>query len=340
MSDSTHKGLISSITVYNERFKIFNAFNDVNAVTFNEDVKQGLTSSPKYLLSKYFYDQYGSELFVKICHTPEYYVTRIETGILKNISDEVAGLNSNKKVLVELGSGSSVKTKYLINSFIKSNGVLKYVPIDVSEIMISSSDDLVSEFEELKIDGILAEYETGLGIAGSVIKEPKMIVFLGSSIGNFNLTDAEKFIRHISDVMNPGDSLLIGFDLVKDTAVLNDAYNDSAQYTAMFNMNLLKRINSELQGEFNLEKFSHNAFFNESQSRIEMHLVSLEEQEICIHAIREKIQFDKDETIHTENSYKFNNDMIYGLASSASLEVEKMWKDDKNYFALCMMRKG
>jgi len=339
LSDSVHKGLIKSITVYNERFKIFNALNGGGANAFNEDVKRGLISFPKYLHPKYFYDQKGSELFEKICHTPEYYVTRTEIVILKNISGEIAGLNFDKKVIVELGSGSSVKTKYIINSFLKSHTELKYIPIDVSEIMISSSDNLVSEFEDLKIDGILAEYETGLDISRTVVKNPKMIIFLGSSIGNFNLADAEKFIQHISNVMNTGDTLLIGFDLVKDTGVLNAAYNDADGYTALFNLNLLNRINSELQGEFILDKFSHKAFFNEIESRIEMHLVSIDEQDICIHAIREKIHFECGETIHTENSYKFNDEMINSLASDAGLEIEKIWKDDKKYFALCLMRK-
>jgi uncharacterized SAM-dependent methyltransferase len=166
-----------------------------------------------------------------------------------------------------------------------------------------------------------------------------MIIFLGSSIGNFNLPDAFYFVKHIAGVMNTGDTFLIGFDMVKDINVLNAAYNDAEGYTAKFNLNLLKRINRELNGEFNLNKFEHKAFFNEAKSRIEMHLVSQGEQDVCIHSIRKEIHFDDNETIHTESSYKFTDEMINEIASHAGLELEKVWKDKKDYFALCLMSK-
>ena len=339
MSEISNKpGLISSITVYSDRFKVYYASNGVKKNSFADDVKLGLTSPKKFLLPKYFYDNAGSDLFEKICETPEYYVTRTETGIIKQNSEDIAGYNFNKKILVELGSGSSQKTRYLLKSFINNYYGLKYIPVDVSEILITSSLELLEEFDNLKIDGIHSEYEKGLLIAGEVIKEPKMILFLGSSIGNFNLHDALEFIKLTASIMSANDSFLIGFDMVKDINVLDAAYNDKDGITAQFNLNLLKRINNELNGEFDLSKFRHKAFYNADDSRIEMHLVSLAEQDIFIHEIREKIHFDEGETIHTENSYKFTDEMINKLASDAGLAIEKVWKDEKDYFALCLMR--
>lgn len=339
MFNSSHKGLISSITVYNERFKVYDAINGTVADSFARHVSDGLITFPKFLLAKYFYDTEGSELFEKICETPEYYVTRTESEILKKNVNEIASLNRDKRVIVELGSGSSVKTRYLLSSFLHNSSELMYMPIDVSGIMVASSENLLDEFENLKIDGILAEYETGLDIAGSVIKQPKIIIFLGSSIGNFNLHDAFDFVKHIARVMNDGDSFLIGFDMVKDINVLNSAYNDAEGYTAEFNLNLLKRINRELGGEFDLNRFKHKAFYNAAKSRIEMHVVSQGEQDVCIHSIKKAVHFNDGETIHTESSYKFTDEMINDISLHAGLELEKMWKDDKNYFSLCLMRK-
>lgn len=334
-----HTEIIHSVTAYNSRLKVINAMYGRSINTFAEDVLAGLTSSPKYLMPKYFYDSAGSELFEKICLTPEYYVTRTETAILKKYSGEIARMNSDKKAMVELGSGSSLKTRYLLKSFLDISRHFEYVPIDVSEIMISSSIKLLDDFEELRVNGILAEYEEGLGAAGLFIKEPKMIVFLGSSIGNFNLHDAEGFIRRITGIMNENDSLLIGFDLVKNIDVLNAAYDDGQGVTAAFNLNLLNRINKELGGVFDTGKFRHKAFFNKDESRIEMHLESLAAQDVCIHAIGKSISFNQGETIHTENSYKFTGEMIDRLAALAGLRVSEVWRDGKNYFSLCLMKK-
>lgn len=333
------QGLISSISVYNDRFKVFLASNGVKENSFADDVKFGLSSYRKFLLPKYFYDANGSNLFEKICETPEYYVTRTETGILRNYSDEISHFCYDKKVLIELGSGSSQKTRYLLNSFVRNHGDVKYVPIDVSDILISSSLDMLDEFGTVKIDGIQSTYEKGLKIANEVIKEPKLIIFLGSSIGNFNPSEALGFMKLISSVMSIEDSFLIGFDMVKDINILNSAYDDEAGYTAKFNLNLLNRINKELDGEFIINNFRHKSFYNADDSRIEMHIESLEEQDVCIHMIREKIHFNKGETIHTENSYKFTDEMIRKLALGSGLEIQKSWKDEKDYFALCLMRK-
>jgi L-histidine Nalpha-methyltransferase len=334
------EGIIHSITSYNSKLRVINAVDTTLPKTFAEEVNLGLLSNPKFLQPKYFYDSLGSYLFEKICSTEEYYVTRTETSILKKHSPDIAAKCRDKKVMVELGSGSAVKTKYVISSLIAQNKNLEYIPIDVSDILIPGSRNLIAEFENLKVSGIHAVYEDGLDIAGSLIKDPKLIIFLGSSIGNFSLSEAENFIRHIAGVMNNSDSLLIGFDLVKDIDVLNYAYNDSEGYTERFNLNILERINRELGGEFDTRKFRHRAFFNSIDSRIEMHLESLIEHDVCIHGIGKSIHFIARETIHTENSYKFTDEMINGLALHAGLKVTDTWKDNNNYFALCLMKKS
>lgn len=324
----------------NNRFTLYSVNNGARKNTFAEDVKIGLTSANKFLLPKYFYDVNGSALFEQICETPEYYVTRVEAAILKQHSDDIYNANTGKDIIIELGSGTSIKTRYIINSFISNTGGLTYIPIDVSDIIIPSSEVLIKDFERLNVKGILADYETGLETAGTMIDSPKMIVFLGSSIGNFDLHEAKALVHKISNIMKESDSFLIGFDLVKDEDVLNAAYDDAAGVTAKFNLNILARINSELGGEFDLSKFRHTAYFNNTESRMEMHLVSLDEQDVCIHEIREKIHFAKGEKIHTENSYKFTDKMIEDIAESAGLKLLNKWKDSSNYFALCLLGKN
>lgn len=330
---------VFSKEVINDRLTIYTVSIGSYKNTFAEDVKEGLSAEQKYLLPKYFYDNTGSSLFELICETEEYYVTRTEASILEKYSDEIAGLNIGKRHIVELGSGSSVKTKYILSSFIRNNGNIIYHPIDVSEILVQGSNALLNEFEGLTIHGTIGEYEESLQVINEVVVEPKMIVFLGSSIGNFSPSDAHKLIAHISSCMNENDTLLIGFDVVKDIEILNAAYDDDTGITAKFNMNLLERINNELGGNFNTESFSHSAFFNSELSRVEMHLVSEKDQKVTIKDIDTTVRFGKSESIHTENSYKFTRGMISELASSAGLTVAAQWNDNRNYFELCLMRK-
>ncbi len=334
-----YDGLFVSSQVYNDRLEIFRVSGNGLENTFAEDVKAGLLAPNKFLLPKYFYDTNGSEYFEKICETPEYYLTRTEASILKRYCGEIAEINSDKEVLVELGSGSSIKTKFIINALLLNYHRLDYIPIDVSEILIESSKKLINTFEKLHVSGILSEYEEGLKIVNRISAKTKMLLFLGSSIGNFSLDEAESFLRVLSSVMNSGDTLLVGFDLKKDERVLNAAYNDKEGYTEKFNLNLLQRINNELDADFNLDNFRHVAFFNDSQNRIEMHIESLKEQDVCINVIQQKIHFRSGERIHTENSYKFTGKMIDALASAAQLSILKSWKGPNNYFSLCLLGK-
>lgn len=330
---------VYSEEIINGRLSIIRTENGRHKNTFAEDVKYGLTSPEKFLLPKYFYDATGSALFELICETDEYYVTNTEAEILKKHSAELAALNYDKKFIVELGSGSSVKTKYILSSFIQNSGNVAYLPIDVSDILIQGSNALLGEFEGLTIKGIIGEYEEGLAAAENLADAPKIILFLGSSLGNFNPGEAENLMRHISGSMDENDSALIGFDLVKDPEVLNRAYDDDAGITAKFNLNLLYRINEELGGNFDLDKFEHKAFYNEELSRVEMHLVSAEKQKVYIEAIDTSVHFEKGESIHTENSYKFTVEMINSLAGAAGLKVSQICKDEMNYFGLCLMTK-
>lgn len=339
MKDTLEITSVSTEKIINDRFSIYYAQNGKYKNTFAEDVKAGLSSFPKFLLPKYFYDATGSSLFELICQTEEYYVTRTESSILKQCSQNLVDLNSDKKYIIELGSGSSLKTRYLLSSFLNKKQNITYTPIDVSSIMVQSSKLLLEEFNGLKIKGIVGEYEEGLKIASEVITEPKIILFLGSSIGNFNPVLAEDLLRCISSAMNENDSALIGFDMIKNTDVLNAAYDDETGITAKFNLNLLLRINEELSGNFDTDKFEHSAFFNERENRIEMHLVSLQKQEVYIKDIDLKVSFAKGETIHTEDSYKFTEKIITELASSAGLCISQTWNDSKGYFSLCMIQK-
>jgi L-histidine N-alpha-methyltransferase len=324
--------------VYSSELEIYRFSSVEKTGTFADDVRKGLAAEKKYLMPKYFYDQRGSELFEKICSTEEYYVTRTEADILKKYSGEITSANCNKKHLVELGSGSSVKTEYLIDSLIKAKKEIHYMPIDVSDIIISSSENLVEETAGLKVSGFISEYEKGLSFISETYSEPKLIMFLGSSIGNFDFLQSVRFVSFIRSRMKKGDSLLIGFDMKKDTNVLNAAYNDKSGYTAEFNLNLLKRINTELCGNFELKKFKHLAFFNEEHSIIEMHLVSLEEQDVSIESMGERIHFRKGEYIYTESSYKFTTDMISDIGWFSNMKLTNIWTDEKRYFSLCLFQ--
>ena len=327
------------VSELSKRLSIIYAENKEKSVTFADDVKSGLSSFPKRIAPKYFYDNRGSALFEKICGVPEYYVTRTEASILQENSRDIAASNSDKHVIVELGSGSSVKTGYLLSAFLNNSGAVNYIPVDVSDILIKSSERLINEFTGLNITGIIGEYEESLGIVSDIVELPKVILFLGSSIGNFSQGEASVFLAGLKNHMKPEDSLIIGFDKVKNIKILNAAYNDEQGVTAEFNMNLLNRINSELGGNFDLAGFRHNAFYNPGESRIEMHLVSLKKQKVYIDKIGLTGEFGENETIHTENSYKFTDKMINNLADTSGLIPVKSWNDPDKYFSLCQFVK-
>ena len=323
----------------NDRLSIYRFEKAIIESTFAEDVKTGLTAERKFLYPKYFYDDRGSELFDRITQTEDYYPTRTEESILIDHSSDIIEFSKNKTVLVELGSGTSTKTRHILNAKLKTGEPLNYIPLDVSEILIPTSEQLIGDYSNLTINGILAEYITGYRIVKDIDPSPNLTIFLGSSIGNFRREYVKEFLTKITNVMHEDDALLIGFDLIKDEEVLLRAYNDSEGITAEFNLNVLSRINNELGGEFDLDKFEHSSIFNKEKSRIEMHLISKDDQTVKIKNLDLYVNFKAGESIHTENSYKFNDNLIMDFADIAGLDWITTWNDPKKYFALTLFNK-
>ncbi len=311
---------------------------DASLKQFKMDVYYGLTSRPKRLSPKYFYDERGSQLFERICELEEYYPTRTERNIIEANLDEMVGFTGHEMVLVEFGSGSSVKTQILIEAFLARYGKVHYIPIDISESIVrQASQTLLSRFANLKITGLVSDYTTGLETLKEQKIHSKLVLFLGSSIGNFTKNEARDFLRKVRGTMCEDDRFLVGMDLLKPDEILIRAYDDPKGITAQFNLNVLQRINRELGGNFDLAKFRHKAIFNHGESRIEMHLESTESHTVYIDEIDSTIEFEAGETIHTENSYKFSKPQIQRLAEIGGLKLEKAWYDADEWFSLNLM---
>lgn len=303
---------------------------------FARDVAYGLARKNKFIHPKHFYDETGSKIFDKICELPEYYLTRTEVEILRSLKKKLPSYLKGNYVLIELGSGSSTKTKEILELLLSRQESLDYYPIDISNILKQSSVSLQRRFSNLQIIGILDQYEPALQFTRT-LEEQKLIVFLGSSLGNFDITSSVKFLSKVKKSMKPNDFLLLGIDLVKDKKILERAYNDSSGVTRDFNMNLISRINKELDANFDLEKFEHVAIFNKKHNRIEMYLKSKEENQAEIPVINLLIKLKKGEMIHTEFSYKYTFSQIEKIAKKVGLRLVKKWTDKQNYFALVLL---
>ncbi len=291
------------------------------------DVIDGLSQEQKYLPSKYFYDERGSELFELICEQEEYYLTDAEVEIMKNNISAIASLLGSNVQLIELGSGSSMKTRLLLENLPDISG---YVPVDISEeFLLTEFEKLRSEFPDLKIKAVAADYTSAFKIPAYPASKKKVIYFPGSTFGNFTRTDAKAFLRTVSSMINPGDGLLIGLDNKKDSQIIEKAYNDEKGVTAEFNLNVLRRLNRELDANFDLNNFKHKALYNPDFGRVEMHLVSQKEQEVRVGD--RLFLFQKGETIHTENSYKYTAKEFSDLAAEY-FNLEHTWTDQRNYF--------
>ncbi|MEX2456888.1 MAG: L-histidine N(alpha)-methyltransferase [Balneolaceae bacterium] len=291
------------------------------------DVIEGLAQDQKMLPSKYFYDERGSELFELICEQIEYYPTDAEVEIMKTHIGEMVSIFGEGVQLVELGSGSSMKTRLLLEHLKNMAG---YVPVDISEeFLLSESEKLRGEYPGLKIDPVAADYTGSFKIPVNPAAKKKVIYFPGSTIGNFTRIEAKAFLKTIASMIAPGDGLLIGVDRKKDKDVLEKAYNDKNGVTAEFNLNLLKRLNRELDADFDLDNFEHNAIYNADEGRVEMHLISQKEQEV---RVGDRIfLLQKGETIHTENSYKYTTEEFADLASE-EFNLKHTWTDQRNFF--------
>lgn len=306
--------------------------------TFAEEISSSLDRDLKYISPKFFYDKKGSELFEKICLVPEYYPTRTEVSILKQLQSELPSFLDGDFRLVELGSGASTKTR-LILDILTSQKNLEYFPIDISEILTESSEQLLHDYDNLTITGIVDTYEGGLEFLKKYDEKKNLIIFLGSSFGNFPPIDGYKFLEKVHATMKPGDLFLIGLDLVKEKEILTSAYNDSEGITAEFNLNALSRINDELDADFNLDNFSHYAIYNEKDQRIEMYLKSLHDQSIIISKSDLELKLKKDELIHTEYSHKYRLSQIHDLLDDVGFELKHTWLDEKKHFSLSLVLK-
>jgi L-histidine Nalpha-methyltransferase len=306
--------------------------------SFADEIKSSLSRDEKFISPKFFYDLKGSELFEEICLLPEYYPTRTEISILKQLQNDLSNYIDDSFRLVELGSGTSTKTRLILNIFKKFQKI-EYFPIDISEILAESSEVLQSEYDNLHITGIIDTYEGGLEFLKNYDTKKNLIIFLGSSYGNFAPDDGVQFLKKINSTMKSGDLFLIGLDLVKDSSILESAYNDSEGVTAAFNLNVLSRINAELDADFDLDTFTHHSVYNEKSQRIEMYLKSLVNQSIVISKSGVTIPLRKDELIHTEYSHKFKLSQLDSLFEGAGFMVNHTWCDEKKHFSLTLLSK-
>jgi len=332
------------LLIHNNKSSIIN--NELNN-EFAKDVEKGLNDKQKHISPKFFYDKKGSRLFEEICMQPEYYLNRIESQILKNSVDEILKIIGGQEIsVIELGNGNSLKTRILLGPFLTKLKIVTYFPIDVSLKMLKKSiKDLFREYANLQIYGICSDYVSGLVKINAFMKlkreipNKKFIIFLGSSIGNFDPKDAIDFLHSIARYVLKEDLLLIGIDLEKDKSILDRAYNDKNGITAKFNFNVLARINRELEGEFNISNFEHRSFYNIHKHRIEMHLESKLDQQVRIGAIGKMFYFKKGETIHTENSYKYSLRRLDKLVKKAGLQVIRDFTDPEEQYTLLLLKK-
>lgn len=304
--------------------------------SLQEAVLEGLGSSPKVIAPKYFYDQTGSELFEKITALPEYYPTRTEIGILEEHAGEIRDLLGDGGLLIEYGAGASRKIRVLLDNL---SHLAAFVPIDISgEHLEESCRQLEQDYPELLIAPVCADYSRHLDLPlpEGTEEAHRIVFFPGSTIGNMHPEEAVEFLQHAADVAGPAGGMLLGVDLAKEPAVLNAAYNDAAGVTARFNKNLLTRINRELEGDFDPRQFAHKAFFNEEESRIEMHLESLQEQQVSVAG--QRFSFAAGELLHTENSYKYSLEAFQDLAQDAGFEPCQVWTDPEQLFSVHYMK--
>ena len=305
-------------------------------VLAGQDVIEGLSSRPKSLPPKYFYDQKGSQLFDQICQLPEYYPTRIETAILKRCGSAIAQITGPCEI-VELGSGSATKTRILLNAYEAVDYPLRYIPVDVSSSALSESSELLlQEYPTLSIYGLVSTYEPALKVLPAKQLPARMIVFIGSTIGNLRPSECSDFLAHISETLEPGDYFLLGLDLQKEISVLEAAYNDSQGITAAFNLNMLSHLNQQFEGDFESNNFAHIAQYNKSENQIEMYLKSLEAQTVWLKALGLTVEFEKGDRILSEISRKFDLKEMSHTLLDHQLNVLEAFTDDERWFGLLL----
>ena len=293
-----------------------------------DEALRGLLAHRKTLPPKLFYDETGAELFERITTVPEYYVTRAELEILNARAPEIAAIAGPRAALVEYGSGAGVKVRILLDAM---RDPAAYVPIDISAEQLSRvAREIVAAYPGLKVHPIAADYTRPLELPALPPHAMRLGFFPGSTIGNFHPDEAAAFLRQIRRTIGDGGALVLGVDRVKDAATLNAAYDDAAGVTAAFNLNVLKRLNRELDADFDLGRFAHHAFFNARERRVEMHIVSLDDQTVSVGGML--IPFKAGETIWTESSYKYDRPSLDALAKKAGFTVSQLWTDSADQF--------
>lgn len=299
--------------------------------SFLEDVIEGLSQPFKSLPSKYFYDHRGSQLFDQICQLSEYYPTRTEQGIMDQHAADMANACGPGCLLIEYGSGSSLKTQILLDHL---NSPAAYMPLDISrEHLESSVGKLARKYPDLEILPVCADFTQPFDVPlPSAEVQRRVVYFPGSTIGNFTPEQSLALLHQVADICGSGGGLLIGLDLQKDVEILERAYNDQQGVTAQFNLNLLARVNRELDADFDLEQFEHRAFYDSFENRIEMHLDSRTDQRVTVDG--RVFDFEADESICTEYSHKFCIDDFARLAERAGLQVQEVWTDAKQWFGV------
>ena len=315
---------------------------DYRAASLRADAQAGLTATPKALPPKWFYDAQGSALFEKITELPEYYPTRAERAILQATADEIARL-TGAATLVELGSGSSDKTRLLLSALRAAGSLRQYVPVDVSESALTlAGDALTAEYPGLTVHAVVADFDSHLGIPDRDRASegggggPRLIAFLGSTIGNMVPAERAAFLRRVRALMRPGDTFLLGTDLVKDPAVLVAAYDDDAGVTAAFNKNVLAVLNAELGADFDLDAFEHVALWDAGREWIEMRLRAAAPQTVRVGALGLTVGFAGGEEMRTEVSAKFRPDGVRAELAEAGLALDAWWTDPAGQFGLSL----
>jgi len=317
--------------------------HNTNLSTFAQDVDQGFSAPVKYISSKYFYDDAGDVLFQKIMRLPEYYLTPSELEIFQQQSTDIirdAHLQQGVQ-LIELGAGDGTKTKILLKELMKSGIDFTYYPIDISSHVLEDLErNMKTELGEgLKVIPVAGEYFEALSSEHFSTRQQKFILFLGSTIGNFSDDDGSKFIHKLSHVMTSQDLLMVGFDLKKNPQVIADAYNDAQGITRAFNMNLLLRINRELDANFDIGQFVHYPIYDPEFGAAKSYLVSKKQQSVYIGALEKRFHFNSGEVIFTEISRKYDQPEIERQAHAAGLKVKHTYQDQKQYFADVLMTK-
>lgn len=307
---------------------------------FADDVLVGLSASEKRLPSKYLYDDLGSALFDAITRVPDYYLTRAETEILREWGWQIVRVLESPIDFLELGSGSAAKTRLLIEEALRAQSSLLYSPIDISaDALRASSSALVEAYPRLRVRGYAGDYFAVLQSGALRLDRPLLAMLMGSNIGNYAPREARALLALVGGLLRPSDGLLLGTDRKKDPAILERAYDDATGVTAAFDKNLLGRINRELGGDFDLRTFQHVARYDASRGCVDSFLVSTRSQSVRIEALGVTIAFGKNECVHTESSYKFDDDDVAELASSAGLHVASRWSDSAQLFNVHLLRK-